>query len=336
MTCSVFLLYGEEEYSKEKAYRELLSRFVDPATRDFNVNILDGRNLTAATLLETCETLPVMADKRVVAVEKFLWLQNSKAGNDGEKKEEAERDDLLLAEYLASPPSHLCLILVAGEAVDTRKKLYKVIESVGEVRKFSAVKSGDMAKHLTDILQQKNVTMRYDARQLLLERVGNDLRSLYNEVEKLLIAAQGQAEITKELVEALVARPLAENIFALMDAVSERQSDRGLALLADILAGGEPPVLVLNMLARQIRLLLQTKLLLDIGHPVSEVAGILKIPPFVAQKAASQCRRFTEQELIQALSAALETDRSIKTGKLSGSMALTLLIVKIGSTRNTK
>src|SRR4051812_3801080 len=62
----VYLLHGDEEFLKEDAVRRILEAAVDPATRDFNLEIRRAGDLDGETFGSLLGTPPMMADRRVV------------------------------------------------------------------------------------------------------------------------------------------------------------------------------------------------------------------------------------------------------------------------------
>ena len=81
------------------------------------------------------------------------------------------------------------------------------------------------------------------------------------------------------------------------------------------------------MLARQFRLLLQVKDLMNQGADKSTMqkAGT---HPFVAGKYMQQSRSFTMRELKGIMEEAADTEEAVKTGRLSDTMSVELFIVK--------
>jgi DNA polymerase-3 subunit delta len=163
---------------------------------------------------------------------------------------------------------------------------------------------------------------------MLAALVGNDLRLLDQELEKLLLYA-GQRQITTNDVRALVSRARQESIFDLVDCVGQRQTDRALQLLHLMLEDGAVPLYLLAMLARQIRILIQVKELGAQGLTQPEMARRLKLHPFVVEKGVVQARNFIMAQLEAAHQHVLETDWAIKTGEVEDLVALDMLVVAL-------
>jgi DNA polymerase-3 subunit delta len=163
---------------------------------------------------------------------------------------------------------------------------------------------------------------------VLAALIGNDLRLLDQEIEKLLVYADGR-EIELEDVQALVSRARETSIFDLVDCVGRRETDRALRLLHRMLDDGAHPLYLLTMLARQVRILIQLKELQAQGLARQEMANRLKLHPYVVEKGSAQARNFEMAELEAAHERLVETDFAIKTGAMEDVLALDTLVVEL-------
>ena len=162
----------------------------------------------------------------------------------------------------------------------------------------------------------------------LAAHIGNDLRLLDNEIEKLLIYRANQP-IRGEDVRTLVASVSESNIFDLVDAIGHRETTRALKLLHDQLNHNAAPMYLLTMITRQFRLLLQTRDFAARGKTVEQAAAQLKMHPFVAKKTWAQSLNFSLPQLEAIYQKLLDTDIAIKTGRNEPMLALDLLVVEL-------
>ena len=61
-------LFGEEDVLKDEAVRAILDAVVDPGLRDFNYDQRSAGQLDPEAIETLCNTLPMMADRRLVVV----------------------------------------------------------------------------------------------------------------------------------------------------------------------------------------------------------------------------------------------------------------------------
>src|SRR3989339_832001 len=137
------------------------------------------------------------------------------------------------------------------------------------------------------------------------------------------------AAIQKEDILLMSRGNFNENIFALTDAISQKNKALALSLFEQELEGGTADTYLVHMITRQIKILLQIKEALEQGLTPRKIINKLKFHPFVVQKTSVQAKNFTLAKLKNILSLLVYIDQKIKTGKVDAKTGLELLIVKI-------
>jgi DNA polymerase-3 subunit delta len=136
------------------------------------------------------------------------------------------------------------------------------------------------------------------------------------------------------MVDQLAVKRLEDVIFALADHVAERKLDRALTTYHDLLSQKEQPVVILILLGRHLRLLLQTLELSRLGYPPNQIAAELKLAPFIMSKYTQQARLWKVDQLRRLLDELAEIDFAIKTSRAQDVTALETFIMKAIATRN--
>lgn len=256
-------------------------------------------------------------------------------------------------------PAGNCLILTA-EDVDKRKKLYKIIAEAGVVHYFGEVKSETARKETLQrqaqrLLESNGKKLSPAAWIVLGRKTGFDLRRSMSELEKLISYVGDKALIDKDDVEEAVGRTKEEEIFALTTALSEKNQLAALDALKNLLDQGTHHLMILTMLVREIRLLLQARILVDSGKlpkftPAMEYGWFQKVlyptvgelnntmakreglifnqHPFVVYNALRNCIRFNNTRLIKFLDDLLELDRAFKSSASSPPLLLEMFLIK--------
>jgi len=75
-----------------------------------------------------------------------------------------------------------------------------------------------------------------------------------------------------------------------------------------MVSGGEPVIRLLYMTARQFRLIIKAKSILDEGCPEKQAAGQMQVHPYVAQKCIKQAGNYSLDELKRCMEKILSTD----------------------------
>jgi DNA polymerase-3 subunit delta len=175
----------------------------------------------------------------------------------------------LLAFIEAGVPAGTALLFTAS-AIDARKRLSKRLREIGAVVDFSTERerSGALSRDtVADVVQhiarQFGKQLAPAAQDLILRRAGNELAMLAMELEKLCLYVAERSTIAEDDVRA-VFRDMAESwVFDFTAALAARQPARALPLLGGLMEQGEPPLRLLAMIAREVRLLLIARECLD-------------------------------------------------------------------------
>ena len=95
---------------------------------------------------------------------------------------------------------------------------------------------------------------------------------------------------------------------------------------------GEQPLIVMTMIARQFRLLLQAKAMQTRGARPAEVGQVLGVADWMATKLLNQAARHTFAGLQRGMEHILAADEAIKTGKMSDREAMDILLAQLALT----
>lgn len=91
----------------------------------------------------------------------------------------------------------------------------------------------------------------------LLEMVGPNMLQLQMEIEKMALYLGEELEITRELVEDLVAKTLEHDAFKMLNAYLEHNQEEALKIYHDLLRQKEEPIKLVGLLASNIRTMTQ-------------------------------------------------------------------------------
>ena len=335
-----YLFHGEDEFGRAEEVARLRATLAggDPAMAELNTTFLDGTHLTLGELRHVCDSVPFMSERRLVIVHGLLSRSASgrRAGKEqapGSQESSRKQDLHDLADYLPRLPPTTRLIFVEDKTLGASHPIFKIVKAVGErqqafVRLFKKPRDAELPGWVQQRAKAKGGEIERDAAAVLAALIGSDLRLLDQEIEKLLLYAEDR-KVNVEDVQALVSRARETSVFDLVDCVGHRQAGRALMLLHHLLDEGEPPLYLLAMLARQIRILIQVSSLQAQGMSQPDIATRLKLHPFVVEKGLAQAKSFTIPQLEAAHQHLVDADWSIKTGDIDPVLALDLLVADL-------
>lgn len=315
-----YIFHGDDRHTQQKSLGKLKSKLGDASMLALNTMQLEGKSLTLSQLRGACDAMPFLAPKRLIIVDGFF-----------SSKPPAAVVNTILA-YLPAMPDSARLVFLEPKKLSARSKVIKLAtsEKKGYVKDFSRPSGHLLQRWIRSQVQAQSGRIHPQAVQMLAVNVGNNLTALEQEIEKLTIYRNG-AEIRAEDVALLSPYAAEVNIFALVDALGERDGRRAGGLLHQKLADGNDPFRIFAMFIRQFRLLLQMKAGIDEGSHPPQIAKAMNIRPFVATKLQKQAARFSLKQLIQIYRRLLKIDVAVKTGK--GDLVTELNLLIAGVTR---
>jgi DNA polymerase III subunit delta len=315
---SLLCVCGEESYLVEQAWRQVLDATVPEDARDFNFQQFQGKETKAGALLDALRTLPVFAPRRLVLIK------------NGHELPAAEQDGLL--DYLRAPLPESVLLLVCAK-VDARRKFFQAFKKAGGLLEFKRLYDNQIPGFIRDRLGDASRSMTEDALALFCRRVGSDLQEVVGELEKLF-AYLGERDLADVAdVAAVVSDSRVDSIFELTNALGNGDSAEALRLLGRLLADGQAPLLVLNLIVRHFRQLWLTRELLDQGAGSGEVARRVGVNPYFVDGLVRQARRFSSPRFRRAFELFLDTDLALKSSGAHPAPLLEKLVLEIATPR---
>mgnify|MGYP001546061340 FL=1 len=216
--------------------RQLLAAALDPATRDFNLDVRDASSIDAETLGSLLATPPMMAERRIVLLR-----------DSGQLRKDARAVvDRFLAHDASATDVILVLVYASGEKGTPDRAIADRCYTV-EMEPLSGERVPRwIAHHARSVL---GVEITADAAALLFESVGSELGALASELDKLASYAGGRA-IDESAVTASVGVRRGETLADLLDCVAARDAECALRLLGHVLdqpkVGAVPIVMALT------------------------------------------------------------------------------------------
>ena len=192
----------------------------------------------------------------------------------------------------------------------------------GEVRPLKAPREGELAAWIESRARERSIKLGQGTARELATRVGGFVREgdverqhqgriAVMELEKLALRHTDEGAVTVDDVRELVAEAVPGSMWAFVDAVGMRQRARALELLERLIDDKPAPVL-LAVLHRRIRELLEVQDRLERGESPGSLVRSMRLAPFRAETLARQARAWTGPELDMALEGLVELDAQVK------------------------
>lgn len=329
---NIYLITGEEEYLIDESISKLKEKFINPSFEALNYIILDGVMLGYDDILNAAETLPFMAERKIVVVRDTLLFAG---GNNIDSKVKDMRKDLL--KYIDNINQSTTLVIVEKkETIRKNNPIYKKINEKLGIVDMEKLKGYQLENWIQVQFKNRGKTINkaeinYFTQQIsyLDKNMNKTLYDVKNEISKIVNYLEDRIVVERSDIDGLILKPLDMNIFNLLGFISRKNGKESLRIFNEIYLSGEPVLFVLHMITRQFRNILNIKLLKNKGYTDGLIREKIKMSPFEYSKLSNEIGNFSINQLESFLEYSLEADRNIKTGVYGEQLALEILITKL-------
>ncbi|KPI50869.1 DNA polymerase III subunit delta [Clostridioides difficile] len=321
----MYLFYGREYYLIEnaiKAFKDSLNE----GMLDFNLDIIDGKEIVLNQLISSIETLPFMDDRKIVIIKDFELLK-------GKKKNFTDSDEKYLIEHLDNTPDTTTIVFVVYGDIDKRKSLVKKIGNNGIVFDCDKLSDMDLFKWIKKSFALNEVIIENSQIMYFIEQEGyrdksseKTLSDLENEINKISSFVGKGNNVTNDVIDKLSQKKVENDIFKLIDYIGEQNASNAMKILNDMIQEGESVLGIFSMIARQFKIIMQVRQLQLDGYSTKLIADKLKMHQFVVGKALKQTKNFSDDIIVEILNYILESDYKIKTGLIRDTLAVEMLV----------
>lgn len=309
-----YFFYGEEDFLMEDAINRVLSLLVDPATEEFNKDVLYGDEVDGARIVNIASSYPMLAQRRVVVVK-------------GVDKLSSASKDLIL-KYLQRPMATTCLILTSSR-MDRGSKFYSELVNRARGVEFKPLYNNQIPGWIRGYVRSKGKDISLEAIRLLHGKVGSSLRELANELEKLFLFLTDKDRIEVGDVERVVGVSKSYNIFELSDAIGRGDLKKAVEIGHRMLELGESPIGMVVMLTRYFTILWKLKELETRRMSAEEIATVVRVHPYFIKDYLNQAENFSPERIERSFSHLLRADINLKSSYQKPKIIMDLLIYNL-------
>lgn len=218
---AVYFFYGEEDFNIEQEI-EKLKKGLDKNFLEMSFKTYD--NPKFPDLISILRTQPMMFGKMLVVINCLDYF--SKTFDDKEMKQ--------IAEALEENNDNLDIVFVAqlkrdeGKKLDSRKKFFKTLSKYN-AQEFAVIptyKTAELEGWIIKQAKAKKLKMDTGAATAMISQIGNNLRQLDTELDKLQLMAYPQNVVTPDMIKEICISN--EDLFAFSDYLLEGKKDLAL------------------------------------------------------------------------------------------------------------
>ncbi|MDD3304273.1 MAG: DNA polymerase III subunit delta [Clostridia bacterium] len=296
----IYLLYGEEKYDLNKKVKSIEKEFE---------NLQVGLNLFYITKENIDELDTVSQGVTFFGTKKLIILKETGLKFNINLLEENDEDTTYV---------------IIENSVDKRLTEYKKLSKIAECIEYKHLDQNQMADYLYNMIKRYGLVISYEDAAYMCSVCGEDKSNNINELQKIVTYLKKGDSVTKEIIDKICARTLNAKIFDVLNLIVNKNKEKAISLLNDLLEQREPIIKIYIMLYKQVYqmyIIKQAK-----QHNVLDAAKLFGIHPFVYKNLASSSDKYTLEKLKEILHCFDEYDEKTKLGEMDFEIGLKKII----------
>ena len=283
---------------------------------DAEISTYDLEEVEIENALEDLDTYGFLSSKKVIIIQNIESI----------KYDDYKKDIDHLFKYIDNPNPDNLLIIEARKLNNT----LKLTKELKKICKYILVEfnSKDYIKTTLKDYKIDNLTIN-----LLDEYCQSDITKIDGECSKLMNYKCDNKTITKEDIEEMVVKKLGDErdlTFAFSRSLAERDIKEALLKYHELLNYNIEPLSIIGLLASQIRIIYQVKLLEKNRLSDKEIADTLgEKSDYRIKKTRELTRLYSEDELLGLMQKLSDMDYKIKTTDVDGKNLIEMFIINI-------
>jgi len=311
----MYLLYGLEEF--------LINQEIDKIKNNNNIDDIDIvrydlENTKIENIIEDASSISLFGNKKLIIVD------NSYIFTGTTNKKLIEQNTDILTSYLNNPSNNIIIFKILKEKLDERKKIVKLFKEKGIVKDFN--RTNNINKYVVDMFD--NYKIDNNNINLLIDRVGNNLEILNQEIEKIKQYKDTDLNVTSDDIINLTSKNIDTDFFTLIENIVSKNKEKALESYFEIIKE-EEPIKIIVVLSNKFRLIYQAKNLYKKGYSEKDISSMLDAHPYVIKKCLETGRNYSDKTLLECLLKLANLDIDIKNGKIDKNIGLELFIMTL-------
>lgn len=316
------VLYGEEKLLLAQRLDDLKTKY-HCHSDEMNYVTYHAGETPMNQIIEDALTQPFLTEYKMIVLKNPAFLTKEKV----KKKLVTDEDVQSFINYIEHEnPSTIFVVYQDERNFDERKKAVKSLRKHAKWYEIDKLTFNQLYKATREAILHRDAQIEDDALALLLDRCGNDLLSISNQVDKLCLYTHS---IKKKDVERLVPPRIEEDVFKLTNALMQHDLRNTMRVYQDLIAKNHDPLQLIGLIANSLRNLYQVTIMSQKGYRDQEIASTLGLNPRSIYPIRKNAAHFDLNELMEKLYTLSELDYSIKTGMVDKYRGLELFLMRI-------
>ncbi|OOM81614.1 DNA polymerase III subunit delta [Clostridium sp. BL-8] len=318
-----YVFCGLDEELIKDGISLITKREIPEELEELNLIKIDGMNTSLDDIVNACETMPFMGEKKVVLVYRASFLQEKNDSTGTKIYNE-------LKKYILDLPPYTILIMYyllndKRERPNKNRKLSTIEKSLTVVH-CDKLKKDKYLKKVSDIFKDKGKTIGRVELMYFCEKVQNNFDIIKREIDKLVSYCEGR-EIRKEDINLLILNSNEEDIFDLVELIAMKKVDKAIDIMKEILYKSDQHMLIISAIQKHFLRLYEIKIKIMNGKRVEDIVSDYKLPQFVCEKLMGQASKFTQRQLSQLIKLCVSAETKLKSTGMDKTMEMEFLLI---------
>lgn len=296
----IYLIYGTEEYLINSHIDSIIKKNMCDVTLKYYYP-----DTEIDSVIEEINYPSLFGDKKAVILYNCKFLSHEK-----------DESSFILEKYIDNQNEDGIFILVLEEEkLDERKKITKKLKEKAEIKCFNKLKGYEINNFVNEYIKENGYEIQTSLVSEIISRVGTNLRMIISEIDKMFLYKEDKI-ITLSDIENVVSISLENDIYKLINSVTNENIGKMLSYYNDLIKMGNHPSLILMLIANQFRLIYQVKVLLNDGYKENDIIKELESHPYQIKLALEKSYNFSEKKILNILYELSLIDENIKNNKI--------------------
>jgi len=316
----ILFLYGPDTYRSSRKLKEIKVQYEKAHQGTVRAFDFDCREASVEEVGAATRTISLFENKKLIVLRNVFQTLSFEEWVEQEKK------------VLAQSTRHVLVMFEGGDVEKkTGRKLFQWLKKNATTQEFLLLSLPNLKLWIEREFGRYGFSIAPSGANELARDIGNDLWHMAEEVRK--IAAWKQSTEGKTVKEAdiklLVPSRAEADIFATIDAASQKNKKQAFSLLYRHLKKGDSAHYLFSMLVYQFRTLVEIRDLMEKNFSHQEMAQRAKLHPYVVQKGMRVAEQFSIEELKLLYRKLFQLDWHMKTGRVDAEGALTTFMATL-------
>ena len=313
----LYFVYGNEKYLLNNVKNKFISKFSNQF--ELKSYIFDEDNFDINDCINKININPFLSTK------KLLVFENVNLFNK-------DVDEVFYTSINNNLEINTILFLEDNYDIKKNKKnnLYKLVEQYGYVLNINNQAENILIKYVEKKLNQNKISYNELTIKYFLQKVGNDLFNISNELDKLISYVEEKKILDKEDIDLLTSDVINNNVWDLIAAINNKNVNLVLKIYSNLLYLNEKAESIFNSVKYNYKQLINIKYLLLRNRTLNEIIEMEKlerIPRFVVQNIIKLAKSIDFDFLFDKINKISYLTKDYKTGMIDKDLAAILLII---------